>query len=284
MDTLPMSRIWRGHKRAWLLAVALVAAALCITASSVIAVTHDPPQARLTAVYFHTLPPGALLPSGAECAREVRASPSPEFRPMNAQSNRDTGHHVPPSFFPSGDSPQAANLAPLISGDFTGTTREILQWAACKWGIDQNVVFAQAALESWWQQAQLGDWTTNAALCPPGHGIGADGRPDECPQSYGILQNKYLFEKAAWPGIDASTAMNVDAAYAIWRSCYDGYEIWLNSGAKSRPYHAGDLWGCIGRWFTGDWYTPAADGYIDLVKEYLSEQVWLQPSFGESRV
>lgn len=271
-----MSQTWRGHKRAWLLGTAMLTAVLCVTASSVIAVTRDPTQ-----LYFHTLPPGARLPSGAECARQIRASASPESRPMNAQSNRDAGQHVPPSFFPSGDSPRAADLAPLISGAFTGTTEEILQWAACKWGIDQNVVFAQAALESWWQQIELGDWTTNDALCPPGHGIGADGRRGECPQSYGILQDNYSFEKAAWPGIDLSTAMNADAAYAIWRSCYDGYEIWLNNGPKSRPYHAGDFWGCVGRWFTGDWYTQAANEYIDLVKEYLSEEVWLRPNFSQ---
>jgi autotransporter family porin len=198
---------------------------------------------------------------------------------VNAQSNRTVGHHVKTGFFPPGDSPQAAKLTPLISGEFTGTTREILQWAACKWGIDQDVVFAQAAVESWWQQAQLGDWAANAMRCPPGHGIGADGKPGECPQSYGILQNKYHLEETAWPGIGVSTAMNADAAYAIWRSCYDGYEIWLNDGPKGRPYHAGDLWGCVGRWFAGSWYTPVANRYIDLVKKDLSERVWLQPHF-----
>ena len=73
--------------------------------------------------------------------------------------------------------------------------------------------------------------------------------------------------------------MNVDAAYAIWRSCYDGFEVWLSGSPGSHPYRAGDLWGCVGRWFAGDWYTPEADQYIDLVKEYMSEQVWLQPYF-----
>jgi autotransporter family porin len=172
-----------------------------------------------------------------------------------------------------------AQLAPLISGDFTGTTQQILRWAACKWGIDQDVVFAQATVESWWEQGQLGDWTSNAKLCPPGHAIGADGEPGECPQSYGILQNRYFTEKPAWPGIGDSTAMNADAAYAIWRSCYDGYETWLNNPPKGQPYHAGDLWGCVGRWFTGNWHTPEADTYIDLVKQNISEQVWLQPYF-----
>ncbi len=274
-----MDRVRNSRKRSFLIGIALFVTAFLVTATSVIAVTrHSAPGAR-NDVYFHTLPPGARLPSGAECARLVRGSPGPESRPGNARFNRAAGQHVPPSFFPPGDSPQAAELAPLITGYFTGTTQEILEWAACKWGIDQDVVFAQAAVESWWQQAKLGDWTTDVKLCPPGHGLGADGMPGECPQSYGILQNNYRFERAAWPGIAVSTAMNVDAAYAIWRSCYDGFEVWLDDGPMSQPYRAGDLWGCVGRWFTGDWYTPEAYKYIELVKKYVSERVWQQPYF-----
>lgn len=267
----------RSHKRVWLIVIVLL-----LTATSVIVVVRYSLLNGQSNIHFNTLPPGARLPSGAECARSVRTSPSPESRPVNAQSNRTVGQHVKTGFFPPGDSPQAAKLTPLISGEFTGTTQEILQWAACKWGIDQDVVFAQAAVESWWQQAQLGDWTANAKRCPSGHGIGADGKPGECPQSYGILQNKYHLEETAWPGIGVSTAMNADAAYAIWRSCYDGYEIWLNDGPKGRPYHAGDLWGCVGRWFAGSWYTPVANRYIGLVKKDLSERVWLQPHFTQN--
>jgi hypothetical protein len=274
--------IRRRHKLAWLIVIVLLLAA----ASGIAVVRYSSLRGQGNDIYFNTLPPGARLPSGAACARWVRESPSPESRPVNAQSNRTVGHPVKNGFFPPGDSPQAARLTPLISGEFTGTTREILQWAACKWGINQNVVFAQAAVESWWQQAQLGDWTRDAKRCPPGHGIGADGKPGECPQSYGILQNKYHLEQAAWPGIGESTAMNADAAYAIWRSCYDGYETWLNDVPKGRTYHAGDLWGCVGRWFAGSWYTPVANRYIDMVKKDLSEQVWLasnDTSLGDGR-
>jgi hypothetical protein len=272
-----MNRTRHSHKRVWFIEITLL-----ITVISVLVVIRHAPSNNPGNIYFHTLPPGARLPSGAECARLVRASPSPESRQLNTPPNRTAGHRVKTSVFPPGDSAQAAKLAPLINGEFTGTTQEILQWAACKWGIDQNVVFAQAAVESWWQQGKLGDWTANAALCPPGHGIGADGIPGECPQSYGILQNRYPLEKSAWPGIGVSTAMNVDVAYAIWRSCYNGYEVWLNNSPKGQPYHAGDLWGCVGRWFAGTWYTPEARGYTHLVKEYLSERVWLQPYFAES--
>ena len=71
-----------------------------------------------------------------------------------------------------------------------------------------------------------GDFGTLAAACLPDHKLGQDGTPGECPQSYGILQNRYPYENGGWPAIARSTAMNADAAYAIWRACFDGYEVW----------------------------------------------------------
>lgn len=229
---------------------------------------------------FLTVPPGGKLPTGAQCARQVRAVPSTEIRPGNGRANHTTGQPVGPGLLPRGDSPQATALARLISGNFTGTTQQILEWAACKWGINQDVVFAQAAAESSWNQSHVSDWVTDAALCPPGHGLGVNGVPGECPQSYGILQTKYIQWKAAWPTIAESTAMNADVAYAIWRSCFNGDEVWLqNSATPAHPYRPGDLWGCVGRWFAGSWYTSAAEGYIQRVQHLLQEKVWEQPGF-----
>jgi autotransporter family porin len=238
------------------------------------------PAAPAAPAFFGTLPPGAALPSGAQCARWVLARPSPENKGANQPFNHTTGQHVGSTFFPAGDTPQAdALLAPRIDGDFTGTTSEILRWAACKWGISQDIVFAQAAVESWWNQTTLGDWDSDASACPPGHGLGADGKPGQCPQSYGILQNRYPFEQASWPGIGDSTAMNADTAYAIWRSCYDGYETWLNNVPHGTPYAAGDAWGCVGRWFAGRWHTAAAGQYVAKVQQYLNQRIWTTPDF-----
>jgi hypothetical protein len=231
-------------------------------------------------VHFRTLPPSAKLPSSAQCARWVRARPRKENKGANKRFNQTTGQHLGASFFPASDSPLAGKrLAARINGDFTGTTSEILRWAACKWGIDQNIVFAQAAVESWWQQDTLGDWGIDGSACPPGHGLGQDGKAGQCPQSYGILQNRYPYEKASWPGIAKSTAMNADTAYAIWQSCYDGYETWLNNVPHGQPYHAGDAWGCVGRWFAGRWHTAPAQQYVAKVKQYQRERIWLTPDF-----
>jgi hypothetical protein len=268
--------------------VPVVASAILIATSSV-ALAAPAPASRPAApaakpVYFHTLPPGAKLPTGAQCARLVNASREGEVKAANKPYNRRTGQRVGKNFFPvlpkGDDNPLAQKrLAPRINGDFTGTTIDILRWAACKWGIDQDIVFAQAAVESWWQQDTKGDWGTDAADCPAGHKLGQDGKAGQCPQSYGILQNRYPYEDGGWPGVINSTAMNADAAYGIWRACFDGYEPWLNTVPRGTQYKAGDAWGCVGRWFAGRWRTAAAMGYIHRVQQYLKEKIWLQPDF-----
>ncbi|HKE64908.1 MAG TPA: hypothetical protein VKB59_09720 [Micromonosporaceae bacterium] len=229
--------------------------------------------------HFATLPPSATLPSDAQCAAWVRAKPIKENKGVNATPNHQTGQHIDGSLF-SGDSSKAAStIAPRVDGNFTGTTQEILRWVACKWGIDENIVFAQAAVESWWRQDTLGDWDSDASACPPGHGLGADGKAGQCPQSYGILQDRWPYMKQGWPGFGRSTAMDADLAYGIWRTCFDGYETWLNSVDHGQQYQAGDAWGCVGRWFSGRWHTSASDSYVTKVKQYESEQIWKTPDF-----
>jgi autotransporter family porin len=111
--------------------------------------------------------------------------------------------------------------------------------------------------------------------------LGADGRPGECPESWGILQNRYPYERSAWPGIANSTAFNADTAYAIWRACFEGYEWWLNDVERGSQYGAGDAWGCVGRWFAGRWHTQAAEDYIGRVWGYLDQRIWETSNFQE---
>jgi autotransporter family porin len=237
------------------------------------------PTKKAAPAYFTTLPAGARLPSGAQCATWVRAHRLRENKHTNAKANATTGHRVDGSLF-SGDSAKAAStIAPRIDGNFTGTTQEILRWAACKWGIDENIVYAQTAIESWWRQDTLGDWGTDAAACPPGHELGKDGRPGQCPQSYGVLQDRWPYMKQGWPGYARSTAMAADIAYGIWRVCFEGYETWLNTVDRGQTYKAGDAWGCVGRWFSGRWHTSAGDGYVTRVKDYLARKIWTTPDF-----
>src|SRR5215472_16266702 len=103
--------------------------------------------------------------------------------------------HLPADFL-ANDAPAAdRKIVPRVNGNFTGTTREILRWVACKWGISQTIVFAQAAVESWWRQTTQGDFGSDTSACPPGHrNLNKAG---QCAQSWGILQNRYPFEKGA---------------------------------------------------------------------------------------
>lgn len=224
-----------------------------------------------TGEYFRTLPPGSSLPSDAACAAAVKRRP--ENKRMNAAANANRVNQSVPS--------SLTQFGPRVSGNFSGTTDEILQWAACKWGIDEDLVRAQAVTESWWQQTAKGDWTTDASRCAPGHGLGVDGRPGQCPESFGILQNRYPYEQQAWPWFESSTAFNADLTYAIWRGCYEGYETWLNTVERGQEYAAGDAWGCVGRWFAGRWHTPAAEEYIVRVRQNLDNRVWEQANFQE---
>jgi hypothetical protein len=228
---------------------------------------------------FSTRAKGAALPSGTQCATWVGARAYPESKGANRTANQTTGHGIGSGFFNGGDPRANSRIAPRVDGKSTGTTGQILRWAACKWGIDEDIVMAQAAIESWWQQGTLGDWTTDSSRCAPGRGLGADGKPGQCPESFGIMQNRYPYEQSAWPGIANSTAMNADLAYAIWRTCFEGYETWLNTVERGRDYTAGDAWGCIGRWFSGRWHTSAGEGYVDRVRGYLDQRIWRTPDF-----
>ena len=249
------------------------------TANVMPTATPAPPQARAGA--FTTLPPGAQLPSEAECAAHVRRS-SWEPRPGNSVAN----HTVPTAQQIAGlvlwepDNGQDAKVNTLgrqITGNFTGTTDEILQWVACKWGINVNIVRAQAVVESHWHQNDRGDQTNDARLCPPGTWNGTS-----CYQSYGLLQIKYVDNKTVWPMSRDDTAFNAEYTYRSIRGCYEGWATYLyeRTPVAGYPrYHPGDIWGCVGWWYSGSWYDQGALTYIKSVKMYLANKPWLQPGF-----
>ncbi len=228
----------------------------------------EPSPGPTLAPPFATLPPGRTLPGDEACARAV--TPAEETQPVNAPYNAVRGTiRLPRTFFDAGShDPRAiTDVASRVTGAFTGTTEEILQWTACKWGVDERIVRAQAQAESSWRQTMKGDWSSNPRHCAPGHGIGADGSPGWCPESWGILQVRYRFFSGAFPDAITSTAFNADTAYAVWRACYEGYEWWLSDfEAPGHRYGPGDAWGCLGRWYSGRWHDELAERYIECVR------------------
>jgi autotransporter family porin len=214
------------------------------------------------------LPVGATLPSDAYCTAHVRAAT--EVRPANATANHTTG---------GATSASAGPLFARVTGSFVGTTDEILQWGACKWGLDEDIVRAQTAKESWWLQSAAGDWTTDPTRCAPGHTLGSDGVAGQCPESIGLLQVRFPYWPSAFPAAGPSSSYNVDYALASWRSCFEGQYTWLNQFERGQDYAAGDAWGCVGVWFAGRWHTPAADAYVVAVQAYLAQRIWTTPAF-----
>ncbi len=234
------------------------------------AVNGSPTAPNTTVVkpdYFETIAPGAPLPTGEQCQGLVR--PAEEVVPENTPYNQTTGKTVAGKTYLSSNI-DAADLEARIDGQFTGTTDEIIQWGACKWGFDENLVRAQAYVESTWFAGKLGDCGEQAREETGGEG--------GC-GSVGIMQvraaNLDPVFPGVWPEAWKSTAFNLDYALAVKRACFEGREVWLQNQPDARgDYEAGDEWGCMGRWVSGTWYNDLANDYLESVQKRLDEQAW----------
>jgi hypothetical protein len=227
-------------------------------------------------IYFGTEPShSTYLPrSDAYCTSAVNAS-TWEPRPDNNTANHNV---VSPSTFnwSSTESYWTKWIAKRaqVTGNYTGTTSQIIQWAACKWGIDEDSIRADAVVESYWHQNTIGD------VCgPAGEG------------SYGLNQIKNqdctgTAVHGGYPNTMNSTPLAVDWFGAHTRSCYDGdfYDggQWLYNGqtvdqiaaANGWPYV---FWACVGFNYSGNWNPGQA--YQVTVQGDLANKVWLTPNF-----
>ena len=252
--------------------------------------TQPPPSASggppSASGYFGLLPVGsyASLPSDSRAAAEVHRSPW-EPRPGNARYN----HTTPPYLVLRRPDPAARAYDPRwgtyilgrLTGHFTGTTDEIFQWAALKWGLPDNLIRAIAYVESNWHQSNYGDFVDDPALCPAGY------RRLPCPVTFGIVGTK----STSWPGLfpwnSYSTAAAVEALGGWLRGCYEGWVWWLgNQRNRSSPeYRAGDIWGCVGAWYSGKWLDGTAsvqgtgENYISKVRYWYNVRPWLRLGF-----
>jgi hypothetical protein len=168
-----------------------------------------------------------------------------------------------------------------ITGDYTGTTDEIFQWAAAKWGMPDNLLRTIAYVESGWHQANYGDLVSNRAECPPGF------QTLPCPVTFGIVGVK----STSWPGIFPwnrdSTAADVDVLGGWLRGCYEGWVWWLRHHGNHAhgTYHTGDIWGCVGAWYSGNWHDGSSrnpqtgQGYISRVKHWEKVKPWLRRGY-----
>lgn len=310
--------------------------------------TSSPPPAS---GYFGLRPVGSWssLPSDSQCAAQVDNS-TWEPRPENyQQNNTKPAPGAMAASFSTRPRDQGGTYNSLwdtwllrrVDGQFTGTTDEIFQWAACKWGLPDNLVRADAVEESTWFQylhfpndASYGGggggscyWnrgcgdafsSPTAASTVYCTGIAAEGLLSSeihnyqkdpvtsaggysypptsglCPKTFSIL-GVMSWDDPAWeapypaypgnqngtfPFTRDSTAAAADYFGAYIRGCYEGWAYWLKS---SGGYAAGDLWGCIGSWYSGDWHSSAANSYIAHVQNNENATTWLTPAFDDSR-
>lgn len=212
--------------------------------------------------YFATIAAGEPLPSEADCAAAVRATPLGETHSQNAQANATPGG--PSVRIDGADEFWNSVLSPRITGNFTGTTEELIRWVACKWGFDEDLTRARAWTESSWEVDTRGDQTSSAQDCAL---IGLDS---PCFQSYGLLQVKGTVHEGTFPFAHRSSAWGLDYAMAWQRACFEGSFEWLIDDG----YVANDLRGCVGAWFSGEWYDSLALGYLDDVDQNLARRPW----------
>ena len=206
-----------------------------------------------------TRPVGSATLSDAEAAARVGSRPENrsqngsynQRRPTDSELSRARTELRDDYFFPE------ASIAAL-TGNHSGSTDEVIQWAAHKWGVDEDTMRAVATLESWWNRNFINDYDGNPA--GPTYGLFQPGSP-------GNPTVKTL--------LGASTAYNADYYGALIRFYFDGRASWL----ADRGYTAGDLWGSIGAHYSGGWYDSGANEYIAKVKDHLAKRTWAQAGF-----
>jgi hypothetical protein len=177
-----------------------------------------------------------------------------EVRPGNTTQNMTAGRPADASRSPYPMPTGFSSYFAKINGQgCIGTTEQILEWAAKKWGFDQlgytDLAKAMAVKETWWIGTVAGDTS----------------------KSWGILQVKDG-STGYWPDgkySSTSTAYGADYAMAIIRFHYDG-NSWLGAGTR------GNLRNAVGAYFCGCGYAGSSD-YTNKVFEYFNAKPWKSP-------
>ena len=201
----------------------------------------------------------------AKLVKRTRSEP----RPDNRDELRRTPTRAQLRGFRAGSEMPYARY---VTGRYTGTTDEVIQWSARKWGFKPDLLRAVATIESWWRMSTVGD----------------NG------DSFGLFQVRrpYHCVEPVCAQFREDAAFNADYYGGVLRSYYDGKQGWLNTvsgdersgderSARGRGerYRRGDLWGPVGAWFSGRWWNEPARGYIRRIKATLKQRTWRTRDF-----
>jgi hypothetical protein len=191
-------------------------------------------------------PQSTLRPPGSPPLTDAQAAANVHAAPENRSANTTANHRVPTSdelaAFRSASANQGGIRADLVTGNHVGTTDEIIQWAAWKWGFDEDWVRAQAVNESSWLQSANGD-----------SGL-----------SFGLFQIKRTIWRGSYPLTQASTAFNADMSGAIMRQCMDAH---AGRGTDQQVYE-----GCLGQYFSGSY--NGSTTYVEHVRQHYLARDW----------
>jgi hypothetical protein len=132
-----------------------------------------------------------------------------------------------------------------VDGAYTGTTESIFRVYACKWGIDEDFIRAQAYMESGWHQdcpaahggtgCETGDYNHPGGctlgvpitpISPNGQFCALEGfagavSPNQW-ASWSLMKTKVYYNWETWPMIEESTPFAVDFRFAEMRGCMNG--------------------------------------------------------------
>lgn len=253
-------------------------------------VARVPASAPLDAPHFSTQPAtGAFADGGgytsAQCAAALDSNASSDMyngQPINQETVPQNQQPHSPGSPPDGitspvnqTKPSASQLAyyagdgyrssgmdppytwmKLVDGQYAGTTEMIIRWAACKWGMDEDMIRAQATTErgTWVQWNAGGDEHHSINQCQAGNNPDHDSTnlwgylvPNACYQSWSIWQTKVVYSSpdsgawTTWPAMNESTAFAVDYRYAFQRSCMNGDQSGFFEGQRSGPIYLSDV-------------------------------------------
>ena len=204
--------------------------------------TPPPPPGR-----FETLPVGAALPErrhvrgagpagGRDPAGQRRLQPHPRARRSASDSADLLPGHRQLRRHDRRDHPVGGLQVGHRRGHRAGPDR-------------QGVVVVPA------HRRRLHHRSVTAA--PPATASASTGGRASAPSRSACSRSASPYHGIAFPGPVAPRRCNLDYAMATRRNCFEGNETWLNQFERGRDYAAGDMWGCVGLWFSGRWYTAA---------------------------
>ncbi len=228
--------------------------------------------------------------------------PAAENRPGNTTTNQYRPSGTELSVFLSNETNLQGQLpaqenpyVQYVTGGFSGTTDEIIQWGAAKWGIPADWLRAVYTNESNWNQLPPG------GVCPAppgGNGCGdlatvsnsanypAYSRygSNQAFQSLGIAQVKWNHPDVNDSGIGTeplrwkSTTFNVDYMAAQVRFYFDNPQGIRSSWGDA--YSSCQNWLSLGAWYLPyPWNNSGQQGYAQHIQTMLSNRPWAQPGF-----